>query len=77
MPEIHLSIFVIQDGILYNLADIKWYVLDDGIVEQGSLGRHFTHICYRDEMRCDEVMPYLMNVGQMFGLKVHCMPLVV
>ena len=77
MPEIHLCIFVIEDGILYNLPDIKWNVLDDGIVEQGPLGRHFTHISHRDETRCDEVMPYLRNVGQVFGLEVHGVPFTV
>ena len=63
MPEFHLHIFVIEDCILYNLPDIKWDVLDNGIVEQGPLGRHFAQISHRDETRCDEVMPYLRNVG--------------
>ena len=74
MPDIHLRIFVIEDGILYNLSDIKWNVLDDGIVEQGPLGHHFTHISHRDETRCDEVIPYLRNVGQVFSLEVHDVP---
>ena len=77
MFEIHLRIFVIEDGILYNLLDIKWNILDDGIVEYGSLGRHFTHISRRDETRCDEVMPDLRNVGQVFGLEVHSVPFIV
>ena len=77
MPEIHLHIFVIQDCILYNLPNIKWDVLDDGIVEQGPLGHHFTHISRRNETRCDEVMPYLRNLGQVFGLEVHYMPFIV
>ena len=71
MPEIHLSILVIEDCILYNKPNIKGYVLDNSIVEQGSLGRHFTHINCRNETRCDEVIPYLRNLGQMFGLEVH------
>ena len=71
MLEIHFHIFVIEDGILYNPLDIKWNVLDDGIVEQGSLGFHFTYISRRDETRCDEVMPDLRNIGQVFGLEVH------
>ena len=77
MAEIHLRIFVIDNCILYNLTDIKWDVLDDGIVEQGPLGRHFAHIVLRDEMRCDEVMPHLRNVGQVFGLEVHYVPFIV
>ena len=77
MPEIHLCIFVIEDCIPYNLPGIKWNVLDDGIVEQGPLGRHFTHISCRDETRCDELMPYLRNLGQVFGLEVHDIPLTV
>ena len=44
------------------------------VVEQGMLGSHFTHICPRNETRCDEVMPDLGNIGQMLGLEVHCMP---
>ena len=77
MPEIHLRIFFIEDCILYNLPNIKWNVLDDGIVEQGPLGRHFKQISRRDEKRCDEVMPYLRNVGQVFSLEVHFMPFTV
>ena len=37
-------------------------------------GRHFTHNRRRNETRCDEVMPYLGDVGQMFGLEVDRMP---
>ena len=74
MPEIHLRIFVIEDYILYNLPDIKWNVQDDGIVDQGPLGRHFTHISGRDETRCDEVMAYLRNVGQVFSLELLSVP---
>ena len=51
--------------------------MDDGIVEQGPLGRHLAHIGRRDETRCDEVMPHLRNVGQVFGFEVHCMPFIV
>ena len=77
MLDIHLCILGIEDCILYNLVDIKWDVLDDGIVEQGPLGRHFVHISRPDETRCDEVMPYLRNVGQVFGLEVHRVPFIV
>ena len=28
-------------------------------------------------MRCDEVIPYLRNVGQVFGLEVHHVPLTI
>ena len=38
------------------------------------ISRHFTHIRRRNETRCDEVMPYLGDVGQMFGLEVHRLP---
>ena len=77
MLEIHRFIPVIEDCILYNLSDIKWDVLDDGIVEQGPLGHRFAHISRRDETQCDEVMPYLRNVGQVFGLEVHCVPFII
>ena len=63
-----------EDGILYNLPNIERYVLDDGIIEQGALGHHFTHIRRRNKTLCDEVMPYLGDVGQMFGLEMHRMP---
>ena len=63
-----------EDGILDNLPNIKAYVLDDGIVEQGTFGSHFTHVRDRNEKRRDEVMPYLRNIGQMFGLEVHSVP---
>ena len=60
-----------EDDILYNLPHIKRYVLDDGIIKQSTFGSHFTHIRRRND---DEVMPYLGDVGQMFGLEVHRMP---
>ena len=63
-----------EDGILDNLPNIEGYVQHDGIVEQGTLGSHFTHVRRRNETRRDEVMPYLGNIGQMFGLEVHGAP---
>ena len=77
MPEINLGILVIEDCILYNLPNIKGYVLDNGIVEQGSLSHHFTQIIRRNDTLCDEVMPYFRNVSQMFGLEMHSVPLTV
>ena len=71
MLEIHLSALVIEDCILYNLPNAKGYVLDNGIVKQGTLGSHFTHISRQNDTRCDEVMSYLGNVGQMCGLEVY------
>ena len=62
-----------EDGILYNLPNIEWDILDDGEVEQGTLGCHLTHIRSRDKMRSDEVMPNLGNVGQMLGLEIDRM----
>ena len=49
MPEVHFSIFVIEDSILDNLSDIERDILNDDIIEQGPLGRHFTHIGRRDD----------------------------
>ena len=74
MPQVHFCVPVMEDGILYNLPNIEGYVLDDGVVEQGTLGCHLTHVRLRNETRRDEVMPHLGNIGQMFGLKVHGMP---
>ena len=77
MPQIHFGVPVMEDSILYNLPNIKRDVLNDGIVEQGALGCHFTHVRRRDEMRCDEVMPYLRDKGQVLGLEVDCMALTI
>ena len=77
MPQIHLSIPVMKDSILYNLPNIKRDILNDGIIEQGTLGCHFTHVRLRDETRRDEVMPYLRDKGQMFSLEMDCMALTV
>ena len=63
-----------EDGILYNLPNIEGNVLDDGVVEQGTLGSHLTHVRHQNDTRRDEVMPYLGNIGQMFGLEVHGVP---
>ena len=52
-----------EDGILYNLPNIEGNVLDDGVVEQGTLGSHLTHVRRRNETGRDEVMPYLGNIG--------------
>ena len=68
MPQVHFRVPVMEDGILDNLPNIKGYVLDDCVVEQGTLGSHFTHVRLRNEMRRDEVMPYLGYIGKMFGL---------
>ena len=74
MPKVHFRIPVMEDGILDNLPNIEGYVLDDGVVEQGTLGCHLTHVRRWNETRHDEVMPHLGNIGKMFGLEVHCMP---
>ena len=63
-----------EDGIFDNLPNIEGYVLDDGVVEQGTLDSHFTHVRHRNETRRDEVMSDLGNIGQMFGLEVHDVP---
>ena len=77
MPQIHLSIPVMEDSVLYNLPNIKRNILNDGIVEQGTLGCHFTHVRRRNETRRDEVMPDLGDIVQMLGLKVDGMALTV
>ena len=77
MPQIHLSVPVMEDSVLYNLLNIKRNILNDGIVEQGTLGCHFTHVRHRNETRHDEVMPDLGDKGQMLGLEVDCLALAV
>ena len=77
MPQAHLSVPVMEDGILYNLPNIKRNVLNDSVVEQGTLGGHLTHIRRRNETRRDEVMPDFGDIGQMLGLEVDNMPIIV
>ena len=74
MPQVHFGVPVMEDGILYNLPNIEGNVLDDGVVEQSTLGSHLTHVRRRNETRRDEVMPFLRDIGQMFGLEVHSVP---
>ena len=66
-----------EDGVLYNLPNIKRNILNDGIIEQGTLGSHFTHVRRRNETRRDEVMQDLGDKGQMLGLEVDGMALIV
>ena len=77
MPQIHLSLPVMEDSVLDNLPNIKRNILNDGIVEQGTLGGHFTHVLRRNETRRDEVMPDLRDIGQMLGLEVDGMALTI
>ena len=66
-----------EDGIVYNLPNIEWNVLNDGVVELGTLCSHLTHVRRRNEMRRDEVMPDFGDIGQMLGLEVHGVPFIV
>ena len=77
MPQVHLRVLVMKDDILDNLPNIKGYILDDGVVEQGMLGGHFTHVRRWNETRRDEVMRDLGYKGQMLGLEVHGVPFIV
>ena len=77
MPQIHFGVLVMEDSILYNLPNIKRYILYDGVVEQGTLGCHFTHVRRRNKTRRDEVMPDLRYKGQIFGLEMDCMALII
>ena len=77
MPQIHFSILVIEDGVLDNLPHIKRNILNDGIVEQGTLGSHLTHVRRRNETRHDKVMPDLGDIGQILGLEVDGIALTV
>ena len=77
MPQIHLSVPVMEDGVFYNLPNIKRNILNDGIIEQGMLGSHFTHVRHRNETRRDEVMPDFGDKSQILGLEVDDMALIV
>ena len=63
--------------ILYNLPNIEWNGLNEGVVEQGTLGSHLTHVRRRNETRRDEVMPNFGDIGQMLGLEVHGVPFII
>ena len=77
MPQVHLSVPVMEDGILYSLPNIERNILNDGIIEQGTLGNHFTHVRCRNETRRDEVMSDFGDISQMVGLKVDGVSLIV
>ena len=77
MPQVHLSVPVMEDGILHNLPNIEQNILNDGIIEQGTLGSHLTHVHCRNATRRDEVMPDFGDIGQMLGLKVDGVPIIV
>ena len=77
MPQVHLSIPVMEDGILYNLPNIERNILNDSVVEQGTLGSHLTHVRRRNETRRDEVMPDFGDIGQMLGLEVDGVPIII
>ena len=77
MPQVHLCVPVMEDGVLYNLPNIKRNILNDGIIKQGTLGSHFTHVRRQNETRRDEVMPDLGDKCQMLGLKVDGMALII
>ena len=77
MPQVHFSVQVMEDGILYNLPNIERNILNDGGVEQGTLGSHLTHVRRRNETRRDEVMPDFGDICQMLGLEVDSVPIII
>ena len=77
MSGVHFGVPVIEDHVLYYLTDIKWDVLNDGIVEQCPFFRHLAYIYRQNETRGDEMVPHLRDICQVFGLEVHGVPLIV
>ena len=77
MLEVHLRVPVIEDGVLYNLTDIKQDVLNNGKIEQCPFRRHLANVRRWDETRGDEMVPHLRYISQVFGLEVHDVSLVV
>ena len=77
MPKVHLRILVKEDGILYGLSQIKEDVLNDCVVQQGTLGGHFTHVYGGNEARCDEAMLNILDLCQFLGFEVHRMAFIV
>ena len=77
MPEIHFSVLVLEDSILYDLPHIKEDVLNNGIIQQGVFCSHFAHIFHRHKARRNELMSPFGDVSQMLSLEVHNMPPIV
>ena len=77
MLEVHFSVLVVEDDILYDLPHIKGDVLNNNIVQQGEIGSHFTYLGSRNEEGSDEVIPHFGDIGQMLGLEMNCMPFTV
>ena len=77
MPQVHLSVLVMEDGILYNLPNIERNILNDGIIEQGMLGSHLTHVRRRNETLRDEVMLDFRDIGQILGLEMDGVPIII
>ena len=71
MLEVHFSVPVIKDGILYNLTDIKWDVFKDDEIEQCPFCCHLANIRRRNEARGDKMVPHFRYIGQVFSLEVH------
>ena len=71
MLEVHLNVPVIEDGVLYNLTDIKRDVLNDGEIEQCSFRCHLSNVHRWNETRGDKMVPHIRYIGQVFGLEVH------
>ena len=68
VPEVHFGVPIIEDGVLYDLTNIKRDVLNDGVVEQCPFPHHLTNIHPRNETRSDKMVPHLRDIGQMFSL---------
>ena len=64
-------------GVLYDLTDSKQDVLNDGEIEQCPFRRHLANIRHRNDVRGDKMVSYLGDIGQVFVLKVHGVPLIV
>ena len=73
--EVHFGVPVIEDGVLYDLINIKRDVLNDGVVKQCPFRHHLANIRCRNETRGDKMVPHLRDIGQVFGLEVHDVPL--
>ena len=75
--EVYFGVPVIEDGVLYDLTDIKQDVLNDGEIEQCPFPRHLKNIRRLNKARGDKMVTHLRYIGQVFGLEVHDVPLIV
>ena len=62
VPEVHFGVPVIEDGVLYNMIDIKRDVLNNCEIEQCPFRHHLANVCRWNETRGDKMVPHLRYI---------------